>query len=102
VGVDAFVSKDAFVCKLRTPFTAVVQGMTPRQIAMLAAAGGAGKQEAGAAEAEGDVCGSAGSMTTVRAIDAPYTYSSRQRRRALRQQAEKYVPIITAFIVPSE
>lgn len=54
----------------------------------LAAAGGAGKQEV-TPEAEGDVCGSAGNMTTVRAIDAPYTYSSQQRRRALRKQAEK-------------
>ena len=61
--------------------------MTPRQISMLAAAGGSGKQHA--AEAEGDVCGSAGNTTTVRAIDAPYMYSSRQRRRELRQQADR-------------
>ena len=53
----------------------LLQPMTPRQIAMLTSAG-----SSGASRVEGpehNVCGSAGGVTTLRAIDAPYSYNSR-------------------------
>jgi hypothetical protein len=64
-----------------------IPGMTPRQIAMLAAAGGNGT---GDGEREDDVAGSVAGMTTVRAMDTPYNHDSMQRRRALREQAVNY------------
>lgn len=50
--------------------------MTPRQIEMLTAAAGNGASHLG--RSKYDVSGSAGGVTTLRAIDAPYPYNSRQ------------------------
>lgn len=69
-----------------TPRGSALQGMTPRQIAMLAG-GVDAPQGVATGEADTDVCGPAGSMTTVRA-NAPDTYGIAQRRVALRKQAE--------------
>ena len=64
---------------------AAPQAMTPRQIQMLAThQQGPQKQDS----FTDDVCGSAGNRTTVRAIESPYTYNSRQRRNASKQQAQ--------------
>lgn len=49
--------------------------MTPRQISLLA-----GNQP-------DEVCGSAGNITTVRGMDAPYHYTSRQHRKKLHKHA---------------
>ena len=97
---SALLLAPAQECCSRTPLAACpidrasvcmpLQGMTPRQISMLAQAGGAEKQAS--PQGDEDVCGSAGNMTTVRAIDAPYMYSSRTRRRELRKQADRWVP----------
>ena len=70
--------------------------MTPRQIAMLA--GGVDAQAPATTQADGDVCGPAGSMTTVRA-NAPDTYGIAQRRVALRKQAETCVHTADALAV---
>ena len=72
-----------------TPRASALQGMTPRQIAMLAG-GVDAPQGVATGEADTDVCGPAGSMTTVRA-NAPDTYGIAQRRVALRKQAETCV-----------
>ena len=45
---------------------------------------------------EPQVCGSAGNWTTVRAIESPYVYNSRQRRKLAAKQAER-----CALLTPS-
>jgi hypothetical protein len=80
-----------------TPRASALQGMTPRQIAMLAG-GVDAPQGVATGEADTDVCGPAGSMTTVRA-NAPDTYGIAQRRVALRKQAETCVHTANAPVV---
>ena len=49
------------------------QPMTPRQIEMLTLAGGSSASYMNALR--NDVCGSAGGVTTLRAVNAPYSYN---------------------------
>jgi len=57
--------------------------MTPRQISLLA----------GTNQAD-EVCGPAGNRTTVRGMDAPYRYTSRQHRRELQKHASDMKSLI--------
>ena len=59
--------------------------MTPRQIQSLAVHS---QQGVAKHDSMAEVCGTAGNRTTVRAIESPYAYNSRQRRKASKEQAE--------------
>ena len=63
----------------------MAQAMTPRQIQSLAI-----HSQQGVAKMDdmSEVCGTAGNRTTVRAIESPYAYNSRQRRRDTMNQAD--------------
>lgn len=63
----------------------MAQAMTPRQIQSLAIHSQQGLTKM---DSMSEVCGTAGNRTTVRAIESPYAYNSRQRRKASKNQAE--------------
>ena len=65
-----------------------MQGLTPRQIRLLASAPDA-HQPSPSAAAEA-VCNSGG-MSTLREIDPPYMYSSKEARRRSKSRMERWV-----------
>jgi hypothetical protein len=66
---------------------AALQALTPRQIRVLASAPDA-HYDVSPVQAADAVCNSAG-HSTLREIDPPYMYSSRQARRSSRQRLER-------------
>jgi len=67
--------------------------MTPRQISLLAAGEAGGNTQVDDHMA-GDASGSAGSVTTVRAIDAPYSFDNKRSRNMVQKQTETYAKLM--------
>ena len=73
--------------QVKPPGRCLLQALTPRQIRLLASAPDS-HYDVSPLAAEEAVCNTAG-PSTVREIDPPYMYSSRQSRRSAKQRMQK-------------
>ena len=90
-----------FIAMAKGAVAVLLQPMTPRQINMLASAtnNGSGGGSNGEEALGGDACGSAGNVTTIRAIDEPQNFNPRRVSDLVKTQAEQCAPCHTLSIV---